>query len=348
MIFEFYELPDTLMFMAKQSQNEIREEITNKFIKALENGITPWRRPWELSSDPNCGLPENLISKKLYRGINPLILDLSSLANGFRSQWWATFNQFKSLGGFVKKGQKGTGIVFWRRIEIEDDKKKDGSKKKIFLLRFYTVFNLDQVEDKEGKLDKYRPAKADPTADVVPITPDYQLADEIVLATKADIRYGGNRACYHRPSGAAFPKHTDGDFIQMPNSRQFPDQRDFHDTRLHEIVHWSECRRKWTGTYAMGELIAEIGATYLSRYAKIPQSEDLSNHSKYVKSWLKEMKNDPKWIFRASTEASKAADYILHFSQKVEGYKEGDEISAGATAEPEEGTSEEANLEEAA
>jgi antirestriction protein ArdC len=312
--------------MAKQTQTEIREEITAKIMASLEKGDQIWRKPWTL--DPNCGLPQNLASKRRYRGINTLLLELSALENRWRSQWWGTFKQFKEFGASVRKGEKGTGIVFYRKIEVDDDKSKTG-KKEIFLMRFYTVFNLEQVNDKEGKLKKYMPLPAEELAEIEK-HPDYAESDRIVAATGADIRYGGNKAVYYGPTGAEFPKHTGGDFIQMPSSRQFPDQKEFHEVRFHELVHWSEIRRQWKGSYAMGEIVAEMACCYLSRAAHIPMSDDVSNHAKYVKSWLKKMKDDPKWIFRAANEASKATDYILHFSQDVPGYKPGDEISTGS------------------
>lgn len=100
------------------SQQQVRETITNQIIAALESGgVPPWRRPWRVG--PNSGSPVNVVSKKAYRGINPLLLDLAAARHGLTSRWWATFNQWKNLGGkvmprpsHVPSGRWGTQIVF--------------------------------------------------------------------------------------------------------------------------------------------------------------------------------------------------------------------------------------------
>jgi antirestriction protein ArdC len=293
------------------NQEKLREDITQRIINAINSGNVPWRRPW--SSDPNCGYPRSFVSKKPYRGINPLLLEITAITSGFRSQWWATYHGWRNLGGQVRKGEKGTQIVFYKILE-KDELKNDGSHKikKIFFLRYFTVFNLDQVD---GKFDKYRPAEASEAAE---IPHDFDTAQKTIAATGAVIRYGGNHAAYIRPSGAAWPKHTDGDYIICPDRQQFPDIRDFYDVHWHELAHWSELRLEWTGSYAMGEIIAEITASLLPPMIGLPISDNMDNHAKYVKSWLKEMKDDPKWIFRASTQAQKVADFILHFSKEIE------------------------------
>ena len=146
----------------------------------------------------------------------------------------------------------------------------------------------------------------------------YRLAEDVCEATGADIRHiAGYRACYHRPicqGGKLWPKHIGGDFIQVPLRCQFPLVVDYYGVKLHEMIHWTEVRRGWDDSYVMGELIAEIGACYLAISLGVPQSADLENHNKYLQRWLKEMSDDPKWIFKASAEASRAADYVLGYS----------------------------------
>ncbi len=102
------------------TQNEIRERITSTIIQALEKGgLPPWRMPWR--SDPNAGFPVNIVSKKQYRGINPLLLTIASMRHGFQSKYWGTFKQWQELGGQVKRrpnnvepGSWGTSIIFWK------------------------------------------------------------------------------------------------------------------------------------------------------------------------------------------------------------------------------------------
>ena len=136
-----------------RSQNQIRESITNQIVEHLQAGkVAPWRRPWSL--DRNAGSPANVVSKKSYRGINPLLLQVASMRHGFQSRWWATFNQWKELGGIVKRrpdnvppGEWGTNIVFWKPVrKAEKDSNGDEREETYFLLKTYTVFCIDQDE----------------------------------------------------------------------------------------------------------------------------------------------------------------------------------------------------------
>ena len=298
------------------NQQTIREEITTRIVDSLKNGKVPWRRPW--ASDKNCcGNSRNIVSKKAYRGINPFLLEISRMDSGHRCQWWGTYKQFKELGGQVKKGEKGTKIVFWKILEKEAD--ADGKVKKLFFIRYYTVFNLDQVEGGE-KLEKFRPTE-EPEGVSFGSDDAFKAFDEVITATKADIRFGGNKAYYKRPIGA-WPKHKDGDYIYCPNRRQFPDIRDWYDTLLHELAHWSEIRLKWEGKYAMGELIAEIAACFIPPSIGLPVSENMENHNRYLASWLEKMKDDPKFIFKAASQAQKVSDFVLHFSHPEIEWKE--------------------------
>ena len=181
---------------------------------------------------------------------------------------------------------------------------------RFFVLRLYTVFNVDQVEGKN--LDHLRAGQPDTDE---PLTVDYQPAEDAIEATGASIRFGGGKAFYS-PSG---------DYIQVPPKATFETLDEYYGTCFHELCHWSEhpTRLNWSrkekeNTYALGELVAEIGSCYLCRELGVPASEDLTNHIAYLANWLQAMKNDPRFIFVASAQASKAADFILSFSRKPE------------------------------
>lgn len=284
--------------------NDLRKQITGQIVEALESGnLPPWRKPW--NNDPAAGFPTNALTHRNYRGINPLLLDLSGMKQGFQSRFWATFRQWKELGAWVKRGARGTRIIFFRPLEkTQTNDEGEEETEKIFLMRSFVVFNAEQVDG--TNLEQFRVG----TKPATPALPDtrFDEADEVVAATDADIRFGGNRAFY-RPSE---------DFIQMPLREQFKTAGQFYETLFHEFVHWSESRRKWEGTYELGELIAEIGSCYLSAELHIPHGEDMGNHVAYLKGWLKAMKADSNFIFRASSEASKAADFILAFKSAVQ------------------------------
>ncbi|MEW4453049.1 zincin-like metallopeptidase domain-containing protein [Bremerella sp. JC817] len=137
---------------------------------------------------------------------------------------------------------------------------------------------------------------------------DFAPAKIAIAATEADIRFGGDR-CFYRPAT---------DHIQMVPKHRFEHEKEFYSTLLHELSHWSEKRCEWTGNYAEGELRAEIAAAFMCSELEIPQSDDLSNVNAYLQNWLKALNDDPRFIFKASAAASKAADFVLSFSRKEE------------------------------
>src|SRR6266487_1271468 len=93
----------------------VYEVITKKIVEQLEKGVVPWRKPWKTL------LPQNLVSKKAYRGINSILLN--SLP--FDHPYFLTFNQARALGGFVRKGERGFPVIFWEMIEKGQDKDKE-------------------------------------------------------------------------------------------------------------------------------------------------------------------------------------------------------------------------------
>ncbi len=293
------------------SQTEIRQTITDRIIEALESGgLPPWRRPW--LNHENSGLPTNVISMRRYSGVNPILLQMASMRHGFTSKFWGTFKQWQDLGGRVKRrpdnvppGQWGTNICFFKPItktEIDHDTGEE-EEVKFGLLKTYTVFCVDQVEG--DHLDKFRVGEVEATSHGI----DYEPAEEAIMATQVEICFGGDKAFYVRPTPGG------GDYIQLPPKSHFHERKDFYATALHELAHWSEVRTNWTGSYAEGELRAEISACYCLTELCVPQSDDLSNHHAYLQSWLKALKNDPKFIFSCAKAATQAADYVLSFSR---------------------------------
>jgi antirestriction protein ArdC len=298
------------------TQSAIRESITKQIVEHLQAGhLAPWRRPWSL--DENSGAPANIVRQKRYRGVNPLLLAVSSMRHGFQGKWWATFRQWKELGGNVKRrpqnvprGKWGTTIVFYRPItKTETDSEGNEKETSYFLLRTYTVFNIDQVEG--DHLDHLRVGHSHVSE--AEVQERFAAADEAIAATNADIRHGGNQAFYC-PSD---------DFVQLPHRHQFS-LPEYYETAFHELSHWTEhesrlaCdRNSPERSYAFMELRAELGGCFVAVELGLPTAERLENHASYLKSWLKDMEDDPKYIFRAASQAAKAADFILSFSRET-------------------------------
>lgn len=267
------------------------EIITEKIIKKLEAGKIPWKKPWKSQ-----GL-QNLVSKKGYRGINLLLLSDSD----FTSPYWLTFKQAQGLGGKVKKGEKGTQIIFWKIFEKEEAEESD---KKIFMLRYYTVFNFEQCEGIETPKDAQN--EINPIATCEAIVKGYATMPMLTTNRKDTAFY--------------LPKE---DYISLQEKNSFKNAEGYYSTLFHEMVHSTghESRLHRFNSqnydtsfsrdeYSKEELIAELGNAYLCAEAGIDNSE-LENNAGYIQSWLKALKNDKKLLFSASSQAIKATNYIL-------------------------------------
>lgn len=301
-----------------QTQTDIRSSITNRIVEALKQGKIPWRKPWSEVPDP-VRLPTNFSSKRAYSGINVPLLWLTQHEKGYPISYWASFQQWKSVGASVKKGEKATGIVFYRQVK-KNVEQEDGTKKvETFpVMRTWSVFNVSQVEGPVA--DQF---KAKPQQDGVQVFEDVDRTefDALVEKTGADIRYGHTKAAYYR---------LPHDYIVMPDQKMFGNFGDFAGTLLHELAHWTEHRLGWQKDYASGELRAEIASAFLESHLGLPGCMDHSNTIAYVQSWIQALENDPKHIFMASAAASKAADYLLRFIRPVEGAIEEEEAAATA------------------
>lgn len=297
-----------------QSQSDIRSNITSTIIDALKNGgLPPWRKTW--SDDPNApGLHTSMSTGNPYRGINQLLTQVSAMRQGFKSKWWGTFIQIKKNGASVSRGQKGTHVVLFKKIERKRvDEAGDEVKDNFFVMREFTVFNAEQTNG----LEQFRVGFAKPQIET---TERYEHADRVIAATGAEIHYGGNQAFYSLSE----------DFIQLPYRHQFQSGEAYYETAFHELCHWTEKRVGFDrgeaeNTYAFAELVAEIGACLTMGELNLPTSSSLDNHAAYLKSWLSGM-SDSRFIFKAAAQANKAVDQILSYSRSPESVAEPVEI----------------------
>jgi antirestriction protein ArdC len=247
------------------------------------------------------------------------LLELHALQHGFTSSAWASFDQWKKLGCVVrprpvhvKPGAWGTKIVFYRTVRktIRDQATGEEQREEFPVMRLWTVFNADQVDGEAAEKFRVR-------SDEQHAAPNFEPAEELIAATGAIIQHGGNEAFYRRPAPeGSWPNHSSGDFIVLPDRSQFETLGRYYETALHELAHWSEVRLDWNHKdrgYALGELVAEIASCFISQELGVPQGEPLENHAAYLKAWIKEMKSDPKFIFQASSQASKVADFLMSF-----------------------------------
>jgi antirestriction protein ArdC len=283
---------------AMSYQTDLRNKVNDQIIAAMRKGQMPWMKPW--SSAKNTGFPVNAVSGKLYRGVNVLLLHLA----GHSSKFWATYRQWQALGGQVRKGERGTRIIFWKPITKTKIKGDGEEESKTFpLLKEYVVFCADQCDGAEH----FQVQPSDSNGVV-----DFEPAERVIAATGWDIRHqAGDKAFYARP-----PQ----DFIVLPPKAQFAEGRfgmaGYYCTLFHELMHASEHRLGWVGSYSLNELRAELGACYLAAEVGIPAPEGLENHARYLDHWIREMGADSRVIFQIASAASKGADFILAFSRQ--------------------------------
>jgi antirestriction protein ArdC len=296
--------------MDKQ-RKDIAQEITDAIVTALEAGTSPWQRPWKELGTAGRGqaMPHNAKTGKSYRGANVPFLMIQQQGRGYMSAGWLTFKQAKELGGSVRKGEKGTGVVFWKFSKFEDKDNDTGetTTKRVPFMRHYTVFNVDQCED----LPEY---VTNPTGEQPEPIPD--LAQWVRDTLSCGLQHGGDRAFY-----APGP-----DMIRLPQRSQFKTEEGYNGTLLHEATHCTGSKSRLdrlTGApfgspeYAKEELVAEIGASMLC--ATLGLDYQVDHHASYVQSWLKALKGDKKFIFSAASKAQKALDFILERAGIVDG-----------------------------
>ena len=306
------------------------EEITNLFVKSLSEGRIPWKQQWQFktsSIESFVDLPfhhYNLKSGKAYRSINVLILEMEKNEKQYEHSFWLTFKQGQALNLEVIKGQKATRVYYNDRMyfKIVDKKSikitleeynellisKEYKVYKAPFLKKYSVFNIDQFKGEKNLPELTREIE---TSNTCLSEPDSLLAN---YTERPELAHG-------KP--AYWPSM---DSITMPHIDEFNTPNNYYSVYFHEIVHSTGhgTRLKREGItkhssfgsalYAKEELIAEIGACFLSAKTNVHQ-ELPDNNKAYIQSWIKSLKNDPQLIFWASAQAQTAYDFILEKSQ---------------------------------
>ena len=274
----------------------VYEIITSKIIEKLEQGIIPWRKPWNAQT----GYPRNLITGKEYRGVNVFLL----ASQGYESPFWLTFRQAQEKGGSVRKGERSTPIVFWNFVERTNP--ESGKMEEVPFLRYYSVFNSAQID---GIQVPPQPEASEHEFSSI------EAAQAIIdnMPNKPRIKYSMKQACY-------FPAL---DEINMPSPEKFEAAEEFYCTLFHELTHATghesrlnrrnsaERRSFGDEEYSKEELTAEMGASFLSAFAGI-EHKTLDNSIAYIQGWLKALRNDKKLVITAAASAQKAADFILN------------------------------------
>jgi antirestriction protein ArdC len=291
---------------AGQDRASLYDQITDKIIAELEAGRVPWAQPWGTAAvKAQLSMPKNASTDRPYSGVNVLLLWGSTIEHGFTGQSWLTFRQALSLGGHVRKGERGTTVVYANRFVPSDEKRRAAETgeeaQAIPFLKRFTVFNCDQCDELP---DEIATAAPPPPPDLIE-----PRVKKLIKATDIDFRIGGNRAFYAPVE----------DFVQVPPPQAYFEPINWHRTALHELGHATGHRSRLdrdqsgsygTKKYAFEELVAELAAAFgCASLGIVPTVR----HSDYICSWLEVLREDNRAIVRAASQASKAADYLLGF-----------------------------------
>lgn len=281
------------------SKRDIHAEVTAQIIAALEAGTPPWRRPWGKDTG-GPALPRNAVSGHRYRGVNALLLAWHPLALASGDPRWCTYHQAQEKGWQVRKGERGAAIIFFKRIEIEDEAADENDDPRVIpLLKTFVVFHASQMDGV--------PAWTRP----VPVEPDWQAPEAVkamLAASGVNLRIGDTEASYSLTR----------DLIRLPPERLFRSPESWAATALHELAHATghpsrlerEMPREYgTPAYAMEELRAELASAFVCAELGLPT--ELEQHASYIGGWLEALKHDKREVFRAAAVAQGIADWVL-------------------------------------
>lgn len=294
--------------MSANTKFDVHQEITNRIVAAIETA-GEFRLPWIRSKGGSMRRPVNIASAKPYNGVNVVSLWVAGLAAEYPSHLWGTYRQWQERGCQVRRGEKSSLIVFYKKLEFEETNTDTGEAANVerLMARASFVFNAAQVEGFELESDEKLPD--------APIFDPIENAEAFAAATGASIEEGGERACYIPSS----------DMIRIPERRRFTGTETttpaegFYSTLCHELIHWSGAKHRLdrdlagrfgSESYAAEELIAELGAAFLCGDLGITP-EPRADHAQYIANWLQLLKNDKKAVFAAASKASEAANWLM-------------------------------------
>jgi antirestriction protein ArdC len=272
---------------------DIYQDVTDRITAALETGTVPWHKPWSADA----GQPRSLDDRS-YNGINAILLGLSPYAD----PRWGTFKTVQRHGGHVRKGERGSLVVFWKQLQVKDPDAPNG-KRSIPMLRHFIVFNADQCDGLElPAIERHN--------DI----PGIDGADAVYAGYRGrpPLRHGGGQAFY---SSAL-------DYVQMPDRETFESAESYYLTQWHELIHSTGHDRRLAradlagmakfgdACYSREELCAEIGSAMIAAHTGVV-APDIDQSAAYVGGWLRALRNDKKLVVSAAARAQHAADHVL-------------------------------------
>ena len=270
---------------------DIYAAVTDRIIAQMEQGIIPWHKPWIA-----CGSAISRSTGKPYSLLNQMLLG--------RPGEYVTFKQCQQEGGKVKQGEKASMVVFWKWLDVKDE--NTGEVKQIPMLRYFSVFHIDQCE---GLTPKYAPVLPD-------VASADQNADQII---NGYVQRSGVKLMHRDGDMAFYQPATDS--VTLPHRKQFKATAEYYSTAFHELTHSTGHKSRLdrlertaffgTEAYSKEELIAEIGAAALVNHAGLETSDSFRNSTAYLQNWLQVLQGDKRFIVSAAGKAEKAVELIL-------------------------------------
>lgn len=277
----------------------VYETVTNRIIAALDSGVVPWRRPWKADAAQN--VPSNFVSRKSYRGVNILLL----VGTSYGCNQWLTYKQAQSIGAQVRKGERGTQVVYWRFDKQQDEDSGKWSTRP--LCKFYTVFNVGQCDGIPASLPFPEAGQFDPIDSAQRVVDGY-----LTQPNRPGLEHGGDVAAY-------YPGHHK---VLMPHPWTFADPQGYYATIFHEFGHStahprllnrrdSDHAKFGSSAYSKEELIAEFCSAFCCAETGISNEHLEQQTQAYVHGWLHALRNDKTLAVSAAQRAQRAADMIL-------------------------------------
>ena len=287
--------------LSETTRPDLYQRVTDEIVRAIEAGAGKFIMPWH-GVDQR---PHNAFTGDVYRGINTLVLWASARSRHYESSCWATYRQWRDLNAQVRKGERATPVVFYKKVPVEAEDAKTGESVEDYRLiaRTYFLFNSTQV-------DGWVESTGWPEA----VIGTYEEIDNFIAATGADIRRG-DIAAYLRSA----------DYITIPDQSRFVGSNtssateSYYSTVFHELIHWTGHHNRLarnlsgrfgTHDYAMEELVAELGAAYLCAEFLVLNTPR-GDHAAYIGEWLEVLKGDKRAIFTAAAKANEATAFLM-------------------------------------
>ena len=295
---------------ATAAKPSVYQIVTDRIIASLKAGVIPWEKPWQTPHFAGGPFPRNFRTGRPYRGINIMLLWSCS----YSSPFWLTFNQAKELNGSVRKGEKGTQIVFYKQLrdrqKTDDEQTAEEDRRAPFVLTYHTVFNVEQCDGLT------LPQIEQPTQ------PNEVEVDE---TCEAIVSGWSNRPSLHLTSATEYRAYyrPSTDSVHMPARARFVDAPHYYSTLFHELIHSTGHETRLNRTfgahfgddlYSKEELVAEMGAAFLCVIAGIANENTERNTTAYIQNWISKLEEDNRLIVHAAANAQRAVDSILGIS----------------------------------